>query len=145
MFLVVEPSDPNQLEKIFSLRYEVLRAPWNQPKGSERDDSESTSIHALIENEQGECIATGRLQFNSAEEGQVRFMAVSEKYRGKKLGKLILEFLEDKAKQNLRSVIVLQARENAVEFYKAMGYVAEEKTFLLFDSIQHYRMSKRLL
>jgi len=144
MFRVIEPSSPRQLESIFALRYAVLRAPWNQPAGSERDDAEETSVHALIEDESGNCIATGRLQFNSAEEAQIRFMAVDVNYRGKKLGKIILEFLEDKARLRGCRKIVLQARRNAVDFYKAQGYTLEEKTFLLFDAIQHYRMSKKL-
>jgi hypothetical protein len=39
---------------------------------------------------------------------------------------------------------MLQARAVAVPFYLANGYGVEEKTFLLFDAVQHYRMSKRL-
>ena len=144
MYSVIQPSSPQQLENIFSLRFRVLRAPWNQPRGSERDESEETSIHALIEDAQGNCIATGRLQFNSASVAQVRFMAVDENHRRKQLGRLILEFLEAKAKENDRTKIVLQARQNAVRFYQEQGYAIEEKTFLLFDSIQHYRMSKKL-
>lgn len=144
MFKVTEPDSSEQFEKIYELRFAVLREPWNQPRGSERDDSEKHSIHAVIENETGECIATGRLQFNSEDEAQIRYMAVDDRYRGKKLGKLILEFLEAKAKSKSCKRIVLQARENAVEFYSRMGYITEEKTFLLFDSIQHYRMSKQL-
>lgn len=144
MFSVIQPSSAQHFERIFELRYAVLRAPWNQPKGSERDDAEETSIHALIENEMGQCIATGRLQFNNQTEAQIRFMAVDENYRGKKLGQLILEFLEKKAVENHRFKMILQARQNAVDFYVANGYVVEEKSFLLFDSIQHYRMSKKL-
>lgn len=143
-YKVIEPASDKDLEKVFDLRYEVLRAPWNQPRGSERDDSESVSVHAMIEDESGNCIATGRLQFNSADEGQVRYMAVSESHRGMKLGQNILEFLEGKAREKSCTRIVLQARENAIDFYKAMGYEIEEKTFLLFNSIQHYRMSKQL-
>lgn len=144
MFRVIEPTSSRQLENIFSLRYAILRAPWKQPKGSERDQAEDSSVHALIEDEIGACIATGRLQFNSPEEGQIRYMAVREDYRGQNLGRLILEYLEDKARAKNCRKMVLQARENAVEFYKRMGYTVEEKSFLLFDSIQHYRMTRQL-
>lgn len=144
MFLVIEPSSQHQLENIFALRYAVLRAPWNQPRGSESDTAEETSTHALIEDETGKCIATGRLQLNSPTDAQIRFMAVDENYRGQKLGKMILDFLEMKAKEKGCERITLQARQNAVDFYKSQGYQLEEKTFLLFDSIQHYRMNKRL-
>ena len=144
MLHVTEPSSPEQFEKIYLLRYAVLRQPWNQPRGSERDTTEDSAIHAMIENESGECIATGRLQYNSADEGQIRYMAVDERYRGQKLGQMILEYLVTRAKADGCPRIVLQARENAVEFYQRMGYTKEDKTFLLFDAIQHYRMTKSL-
>ena len=144
MLRVIQPESPADFASIFELRYRVLRQPWNQPKGSESDDVEATAIHAMIVEDAGNCIATGRLQFNSSETGQIRFMAVDPEYRGKHLGKKILEFLEDEARKNQRINVVLQARENAVEFYRANGYTVEEKTFLLFDQIQHFRMVKWL-
>jgi len=87
MFRVTQPESPAHFASIFELRYRILRKPWNQPKGSERDDAEATSIHAMILDENGVCIATGRLQFNSNETGQIRFMAVDPEHRGKHLGK----------------------------------------------------------
>jgi predicted GNAT family N-acyltransferase len=144
MYSVAEPVSPEDFEKIFNLRFDVLRAPWNQPRGSEKDENESSAIHALIKDESGKCIASGRLQFNNAEEGQIRFMAVETEYRGQGLGKMILDFLEQKAKANNTFSIVLQARENALQFYERAGYINEGKSFLLFDSVQHYRMRKQL-
>ena len=40
--------------------------------------------------------------------------------------------------------IILNARENAVPFYKKLGYNITEKTNLLFGKIQHYEMKKVL-
>jgi predicted GNAT family N-acyltransferase len=144
MYSVSEPVSPEDFAKIFNLRFDVLRAPWNQPRGSEKDENESSAIHALIKDKSGKCIASGRLQFNNAEEGQIRFMAVETEYRGQGLGKMILDFLEQKAKANNTFSIVLQARENALQFYERAGYINEGKSFLLFDSVQHYRMRKQL-
>lgn len=144
MFRVIAPETDLQFASLFSLRHRVLRAPWNQPVGSERDDHELTSVHAIITDENGVCIATGRLQFNSETEGQIRFMAVAPEFQGKQLGKMILDYLEREAKAQMRNRIVLQARENALGFYERLGYTIEEKTFLLFDAVQHYRMSKEL-
>jgi predicted GNAT family N-acyltransferase len=144
MYRVAEPVTPEDFQKIFDLRFEILRAPWNQPRGSERDETEQSAIHAMICDASGMCIATGRLQFNNPSEGQVRYMAVSELYRGQGLGRMILEYLEERAKQKSASVIVLQARENALNFYEQSGYINEGKSFLLFNAIQHYRMRKML-
>jgi predicted GNAT family N-acyltransferase len=46
--------------------------------------------------------------------------------------------------QSGRSKIFLQARENAVPFYITMGFRVTEKTFLLFEKIQHFAMEKDL-
>lgn len=144
MFRVSEPVSQEDYQKIYDLRYQVLRSPWKQPRGSERDDAEDISVHAMICDADGRCIATGRLQFNSENECQIRFMAVCNEFRGQGFGNMILEFLEEKARKKSATTIVLQARENAVRFYESAGYLLEEKTFLLFDAIQHYRMRKQL-
>lgn len=144
MYRVTEPVTPEDFQKIFDLRFEILRAPWNQPRGSERDDNEQQAIHAMICEVSGDCIAAGRLQFNNTSECQIRYMAVSELYRGQGLGRKILEYLEERAKQKSASVIVLQARENALNFYEQSGYINEGKSFVLFNAIQHYRMRKML-
>jgi len=142
-FTVQHAHQLSQLEKIIDLRYEVLRQPWNQSRESATDLQESECVNAFIEH-QTIIIACGRLQQNAPGIGQVRYMAVKEAYQGQGLGKLILMNLEKSAlKLNLHT-IELQARENAVPFYKSLGYVIEEKTFKLWDIIQHYRMIKTL-
>ena len=42
------PSIDAEWQAYFDLRWQVLRAPWNQPRGSEQDGLEDTSEHALI-------------------------------------------------------------------------------------------------
>jgi len=133
-----------ELEGILHLRYNILRKPWNQPMESATDNFESTATNAYLTNETKEIIACGRLQENENKIGQIRFMAVDERYRGKKAGKQIVFFLEQIAKTKSLVKIELQSRENAVEFYKSCGYTIKEKSFLLWGQIQHYLMEKNL-
>ena len=65
-------------------------------------------------------------------------------YQGKGLGKLIVARLELEARNNKIHTIELQARDNALDFYKNCGYVIKEKSFILWDIIQHYLMIKEL-
>lgn len=145
MFIVQQATNSTQLEAIIKLRCKILRDPWNQPAETATDTLEQSSVNAFIEDENGNIIACGRLQENENKIGQVRFMAVENDIQGKGLGKMILLFLEDKAKQMQLKTIELQARENAVEFYKTCGYTIKEKSFLLWGQIQHYLMGKSLL
>jgi N-acetylglutamate synthase-like GNAT family acetyltransferase len=136
--------NPAELETILQLRFAVLRAPWNQSKESATDELEEGAYNAYILSDQGNAIACGRLQENENKVGQIRYMAVDKAWQGKGLGKSILEALEKKALDLGFKTIELQARENAVEFYKNNGYTVEEKSFLLWGQIQHYKMSKIL-
>lgn len=142
MFSVKEAKTQTELEAIIALRYTILRQPWNQPAETASDHLEESSYNAFITDEQGTVIACGRLQENEHKTGQIRYMAVSSAYQGKGLGKLLLQFLEEKAKALRLQKVELQARENALEFYKAKGYVIKEKSFLLWGIIQHYLMEK---
>ena len=135
---------PHELESIIDLRYKILRQPWSQSKESATDGHEDTSYNAFIEDENGHAIACGRLQINDGNIAQIRYMAVANGMQGKGLGKLILKALEDKAKELGSIKIELQARENALDFYKANNYILKEKTNLLFGVIQHYLMDKTL-
>lgn len=140
---VTEPFTPEEFEKYYLLRWEVLRRPWNMLRGSELDEQEDQCIHAMLKSDDN-ILAVGRLQFNTPVEGQLRYMAVAPGQQGKGLGSLIIRYLEEKAKQKGAERMVLQARENAVSFYIRNGYSIKEKSFLLWGEIQHYLMEKKL-
>jgi N-acetylglutamate synthase-like GNAT family acetyltransferase len=143
MYKVQIANNQNQIDAIIDLRYDILRKPWNQPKETSTDGMEDSALNAFIEDD-GKTIACGRLQDNGGRVGQIRYMAVNENYQGKGLGKLIVTKLEEEAlKINLHS-IELQARENALKFYKSQGYIVKETSFKLWDIIQHYLMTKEL-
>ena len=143
IYVVKTNTTPAIIEQIIDLRYEVLRKPWNQTRQSVTDDFEEIAINAYIEKD-GEIIACGRLQNNGNGIGQIRYMAVNNGFQGKGLGKLIVAKLEDEAKRMQLKTIELQARENALDFYKNQGYILIETSFKLWGIIQHYSMSKHL-
>ena len=142
---IIEPTTSEEFKKYYNLRYEILRQPWGQPRGSERDEGEETSIHRMIiDNNSGDALAVGRLQFNSTHEAQIRYMAVADDLQGKGLGSQIISALEDVARGKGIQRINLSARENALQFYKNNGYEIVKKTHLLFGEIQHWLMGKEL-
>ena len=142
---IIEPSTSKEFKKYYNLRYEVLRKPWLQPKGSERDEEGETSLHRMIIDEpNGKAVAVGRLQFNTIEEAQIRYMAVSDDYQGKGYGRKMVKALDNIAREKGSRKIILQSRGNAVKFYEKNGYKIIEKSYLLFDEIQHWLMKKEL-
>ena len=66
---IINPSTPKKFESYYNLRWWVLREPWGQIKGSERDKDDEVSHHRMIIDEAtGVAVAVGRLHFNSKEE-----------------------------------------------------------------------------
>jgi predicted GNAT family N-acyltransferase len=141
---ITEPQTPQEFEAYFLLRYNILRKPWNQPFGSEKDEQEGQCIHAMACDKNKNVVGVCRLQFNSAGEAQIRYMAVKDDVQGMGVGRKLIDFLECKVRQKNTKKIILQSRENAVEFYKKNGYVIIEKSYLLWGQIQHYLMEKQL-
>lgn len=141
---IKQPETEKEFEAYYDLRWRVLREPWQQPKGSEKDELEDTSFHVMACNKNDNVIGVGRLHFNNKTEAQIRYMAVAPEYVNQGIGSAILEALEKYAKENNGETIVLHARENAVGFYRKEGYELFEKSHLLFGFIQHFRMKKKL-
>ena len=139
-----EPSTPGEFEDYYVLRWKILRAPWNQPRGSEQDELEQTSHHLMVVSDDGTPIAVGRLQFNSILEAQIRYMAVDVSHQRKGVGTLLLQALEQRAIELGAARIVLDARENALRFYRNQGYVPEGPGHTLFNAITHILMTKSL-
>jgi len=138
-----EPRSDAEWTAYYALRWRVLRAPWQQ-QGPERDESDAISTHRMVCNRQGQVLAVGRVHRVDDTTGQIRFMAVDSGQQRKGYGSLLLNALEQAARELGLHKVILQARENAVPFYRHHGYRTVEKTFLLFDEIQHYLMSKQL-
>jgi len=143
-FVIREPLTAQEWENYFDLRWRVLRQPWGQPRGSERDDLDGKSFHLLVGDPTGTIVGVGRLHVNSPSEAQVRYMAVDDAWRGRGLGSRILRGLEDRALSQGVTNIVLNARAPVLNFYRRHGYVAEGPAETLFGTVRHFRMRKEL-
>lgn len=141
--LVVPTSDAD-LARYFDLRWRVLREPWAQPRGSERDDREDESIHLMVRAANGDALAAGRLHLNTPTEAQIRFMAVDPRAQSRGLGSLVLRSLEERARDAGAKRIILNARASAQRFYEQHGYRVEGPAERLFGGVDHWRMSKDL-
>ena len=141
--IVKRPQTREEFAKYYHLRWRILRKPWNQPEGSEKDELEDGAFHIMVCENDGTVVGVGRLHFNSESESQIRYMAVEDSYRGRGIGKIVLSKLEEAAKSGGAGQIELNARETAVQFYEKAGYQVMESAHTLFGSIKHFKMRKR--
>ncbi|HHJ35218.1 MAG TPA: GNAT family N-acetyltransferase [Gammaproteobacteria bacterium] len=141
---IKQPETEEEFKRYYHLRWQLLRAPWNQPEGSEIDSIENQCFHLMATDTNDTVLAVSRLQFNSDDEAQIRYMAVVESSGRKGIGRALIEAMEQQARLSTRKKMVLEAREPAVGFYEKLGYNLIEKSHLLYGQIQHFRMEKAL-
>ncbi len=137
------PQTELEWQAYYDLRYRILRAPLNQPLGSEKNDGDATGVHFALY-EDGILRAIARLDRAEPGLAQVRFVAVDDNLQGRGYGRMIMQATEEAAKQRGDTEMILQARDYAVDFYLKLGYTLIEKSHLLFGVLQHFKMSKRL-
>lgn len=138
------PQNPQEYQQYYHLRWQMLREPWQQAKGTEQDELESQSIHRLIINDKKQVLAVGRLHFTSNNTAKIRYMAVADTCHGQGLGRVIIEALEKVASKFGVTIISLNAREQALGFYQRLGYQGEQVSHVLYDEIKHIAMQKQL-
>ena len=143
-YTIKSPETESEWESYFNFRWEKLRKPLGMPKNTLKDDKEQDSCHLIAVDSDEEVVGTGRLHFNSKQEGQIRYMAVNESIQRKGLGSSIVLELEMMAKKKGAKKMVLNARENALNFYLSLGY-KEIEPYESDTGIPHTTMSKELI
>lgn len=104
MFEVKLVTTDEDRERAFALRKEVFVKEQGVPLSLEIDDYDETAVHFLV-NEGENSIATARLRVVEPKVGKVERVCVLNNYRGKRLGALIMEAVEQYAKmQRLKSL-----------------------------------------
>ena len=142
--LIRSPLTESEFEAYYAFRWRILREPWNQAPGSEKDEFEGEAVHLAAWNAAGKLIGVGRLHRVRENCGHVRFMAVDPEQRSHGIGKAILRELENRAIELGIHEIKLHSRQEAVPFYEKNGYQIVGPTYALFGMIQHFEMWKRL-
>lgn len=142
--LVRAPRTEAEWSAYFDVRWRVLRAPWGQPRGSERDEFEDAGYHRLALLDGARPVGVGRLHRVDDTTGQIRFMAVESAFERRGVGTRILAALEEAAHGAGLHSIRLHAREGAAAFYLHHGYRDLGASHLLFGEIRHRLMEKRI-
>ena len=142
-FEIRSPASKKEWETYDSFRWEVLRKPLKMSHIPLKDNLEEVSIHLMGVTSEGKVLACGRLHLNTSEEAQIRYMGVNEDLRRSGIGSKMIKKLEEEAINQGANQIMLNARENAVAFYKSLGYF-EVGLYESDIQIPHTRMEKKI-
>ena len=144
MLHIARPESAEEFEEYYELRWRILRAPWRQPRGSEKDDWEHLADHVTARDGHGRLLGVGRLHLNNPGEAQVRYMATEEDCRGRGVGLAVYRHLESIAARRHVARISLNARDSALGFYEKLGFKVVGEGPLLFGEIPHKAMVKEM-
>jgi predicted GNAT family N-acyltransferase len=108
------------------------------PPAVERDEHDAASRHVIARDSDGGAIGTGRL----LADGHLGRMAVLADWRGKGVGRALLERLLEEAAQLGREHLALHAQTQASGFYRRFGFVEEGPEFME-AGIPHRTMVRR--
>ncbi|MEX0966192.1 MAG: GNAT family N-acetyltransferase [Bacteroidia bacterium] len=124
------------------LREEVLRKPLGLEFSREQLDSEAGDYHLCVMAEQGPLAC---LVLTPHAEGclRMRQVAVSPDHQKNGIGRLLVAFSEGFAIEKYCREMVLHAREEAIPFYKKLGYKVYDEPFKELE-IPHRKMKKVL-
>ena len=142
--IIRSPNSQKEYETMYDLRWRILREPWNQPPGSEKDEMEDQSYHFIIVLD-NKIVATARLHKNSESEGQIRYLAVEEEYRKQGIASKLLYYIEGFAIKLGLSSLILNARQTAQPLFERIGYKVLREGHLLFGEIPHFVMWKKIV
>jgi predicted GNAT family N-acyltransferase len=109
-----------------ALREEVFVREQNVPPEMELDEFDAQSLHALARDPQGEPVGTGRL----LPDGHIGRMAVAASWRGKGVGRAVLETLVDAARERGLERLALNAQTSATGFYERFDFRQEGEVFM---------------
>ncbi len=116
------------------IRLSVFVREQNVPLELEWDEDDHHATHILAWYNQ-QAVATARLLAN----GRIGRMAVLKKWRGKGVGKTMLQYLLQLASQQSLPTVHLSAQQHAVAFYEKHGFQINSECYM-DAGIPHYTM-----
>ena len=144
-YFIKSPENKKQWDDYLLFRWEMLRKPLGMSMDSLKDDLENSSYHIIaLEEDQKSIVGSGRVHFNSLEESQIRYMAISDSYRRQGVGSDIVKKLEEYAMKHGAKKMTLNAREDAIQFYASLGYI-KGSPYKSDTGIPHTTMEKYLV
>jgi len=131
-----------EYEKMVKLRDEILRKPLGLSFTKEELEREKNNLH-IVAYEDERMLGCCMLLEEDPQTVRLRQMAVMNDLQGKGIGKALMQFAENLARDRGYKKITMHARKNALGFYEKMGYKTKGKEFEEI-TIPHYVMEKEL-
>jgi predicted GNAT family N-acyltransferase len=142
MALKIIDHGSREYQQMVKLRDDILRRPLGITFDPHELEEEKNNL-MIGAFEDGNILGCAMLVEESPEVVKLRQMAVLNALQGKGIGRALMQFAENLARDHGYRIITMHARKNAVGFYEKMGYKVKGSEFTEV-SIPHYEMEKQL-
>jgi predicted GNAT family N-acyltransferase len=139
---IIVVNTPEELADAHAVRTQVFQQEQGIPAEDDFDGRDHTAINVVIYD--AEPIGTARVRFPDSQKiAKVERVAILKEYRGKNIGRKIMEFIDAHLSSLNIDSVYLDSQESAKGFYEKLGYLQEGE---VFDEvgIPHVKMVKRL-
>ena len=145
MITIKIPQTREDFKAYYDLRYRVLRAPWGQPKDTEKDDYEPISQHFMaVDDEKGKVVGVIKMFEKTEGVGWFSHLAIDPGYQKKGVGRLLMDTVEQAAREKGYHVIGCMSRLNTTAYFERMGFRTAGLPTNYFGTTQVLWMEKEL-
>ncbi|MGZ8544577.1 MAG: GNAT family N-acetyltransferase [Flavisolibacter sp.] len=138
---IIDHGSP-EYEQIIRLRNDILRKPLGMNLDKQELEKEKNNLH-IAAYEDDQMLGCCMLVEEGPQTVRLRQMAVINDLQGKGIGRALMQFAENLARDRGYRRITMHARKNALGFYEKMGYrkIGDEFEEI---TIPHFVMEKEL-
>jgi ribosomal protein S18 acetylase RimI-like enzyme len=145
MISIKIPQTRDDFKAYYELRYRVLRAPWGQPKDTEKDDYEPISQHFMaVDDEKGKVVGVIKMFEKEPGVGWVSHLAIDPAYQRKGIGRLLMDTVEKVAKEKGYHAIGCMSRLNTTGYFERFGFKTAGLPTHYFGTTQVLWMEKEI-
>lgn len=142
MALKIIDHGSDEYRQMVKLRDDILRKPLGLSFTPEELESEKENM-LIAAFEEDDILGCCMLVEEKSDTVRLRQMAVLNNLQGKGIGRALMSFAENLARDKGYRKISMHARKNSVGFYEKMGYKVSSDEFVEI-TIPHYVMEKKL-
>ena len=142
MALKIIDHGTREYQQMLKLREDILRKPLGFTFTPDEIEAEKTNM-LIAAFEDDRMLGCCMLVEETPEKIRLRQMAVLNDLQGKGIGRALMQFAENIARDHGYKIIMMHARKHATGFYEKMGYKRKGDEFIEI-TIPHFVMEKQL-
>ncbi len=145
MIVIRAPATKEDFKAYYALRYHVLREPWGQARGTEKDDYEPLCQHWMaVDDQTGEVVGVIKWMERDPGVAWLSHLAIAPERQKQGIGRLLVQAVEDAARKKGCRVIGANSRLNSTDYFERLGYRIAGLPDHYFSTVQVVWMEKEL-